>query len=109
MVRKVLVKGIYYCQLLSVTGFFFIFVSTFTNRLNEFYSWNGDNASAKILLGALLLYQLLGLYVIILFKRYQMDNSSVMFILKLILAFFAFIVPSICFLILSLLASSGVE
>ena len=90
--RKILVKVFYYYMLLSVTVSVFIFGSVFTTQLNQFHNNKGINKDAFSFWFFLLVYFVLGLYAIIVFRRRQEDlNNRVFgFIFILLVGTFAF-------------------
>jgi len=109
MFRKALLQVFYYWQVVTIAAFFFLLFSTFSNQLSEFHNYNPNNNGPRTFLGVLLLYQLLGLFIIINFKRKEINCSTIWFSVLSGLIFLAFIMPSLIFLVAYGLAISGVE
>ena len=107
--RKILVQVFYGYLLLAVTVFFFLVISSFNNLFDggasQHYLYTGmdktDRVESMMYVG-LLLFQLTGLLVVIVFKRKQPDMGNGLFILVSLSFFVIFILPTLLGLIMAL-------
>lgn len=100
MVRRGLLQAFYYYTLLASTGVFFLFISTLSNLFDGQTSWrqpwfDENNQVNGEVWGGLLLYQLLALFVIIVFRRRQLQAGLGLFIFLSVIFFLFFMVPSL--------------
>jgi len=108
-VRKILVQVFYYYMLLSVTVGVFIFGSVFTNQLNQFHNYEGINKDGLIFWGFILMYFVLGLYAIIVFRRRQEEINNRLFGFIMILLVGTFAIPFLFVLIDLMLFGTAVN
>ena len=116
MLRRNLLQGFYYYLLLSLTIIVFLCFSVFNNLSvgNIFKSliapaFDEDNSVMSTLCVRLLIYHLLALLAIIIFKRQQVKLGGALFALLAVFFFIVFIVPSVFFLLGFFINATGVH
>ncbi len=102
--RKVLLQVFYYYQLFAVTVTLILCISSLNYLFNSSLPWhlglesyNKAKAAEGFILTVFLLYQLIGLFAIIVFKRRQIKMARVKFVLLAGLFTAFFILPSLLF------------
>jgi len=109
MLRRGLLQSLYYYLLAAVTVIFFLCISSLNYLFDGREGWRSGlqsydkgKAGEGLTLVVLLVYQLTGLLVIILFKRRQTHVGNPLFILLAALFIVGFVLPSLLFFITGL-------
>ena len=106
MLRKGLLQFFNYYLILATTIVFFLCISSlnylFDGNIHGHISnsrYNKPGLTNGVILAGLLAYQLMGLFIIIVFKRQQSGFKTPLFILLSVLFLIAFILPSLLFFV----------